>query len=506
MKTITQNIQAVEFLREIENGNVAIPAIQRDFVWPSDNIRTFIQGLINGFPFGAIYVAKIKSNFRTKVPKYYNVLFPNTKIENSKQIIIDGQQRLIALKLALSNSSIQTSTGKTDYIVLSNNTVVKRKIKSPGKNIRQLEESDFRDVVIPVIYIESSESEIYKLYSNINTQITAHSGWDLYIAKLTALNSDDIKPIIDELSVIEQKYKHVIKNISSKMYNEYKNDLILDKNGKVDNFLISHPNRLSKKITRLSLLLSIFSNLFREYRLLDDDFINENSIGTQISEYIFQNYRVNKDPITSESIINASKLSYLIFLKYYINNINTDSEDALLALEEKELHAILGKYRSLKGYKSPLVTLLFSYVSKLKIPDLLPSEESENVEYLNQLNIDDIQLEHIFPQKKLKIMSNIDQKTYSANIDRLGNYTFISKRTNIILSNADPGIKLLQIKKMWNSDDDYRKVASAHFGRVDILNKFTEWTSSFPEAINDREAWLLMVLARYLYNKKLKAK
>ena len=71
----------------IEAGTIAIPEIQRPFVWKRSKVRDLIDSMYNGYPTG--YIIRWQS--------------PNVKIKNGgesagKFLLIDGQQRITTQK------------------------------------------------------------------------------------------------------------------------------------------------------------------------------------------------------------------------------------------------------------------------------------------------------------------------------------------------------------------------------------------------------------------------
>ncbi len=74
----------------IRSGEIAIPEIQRPFVWDSTKVRDLIDSLYSGFPVGYIIVWK-NPDIRLK----------DGTISSGKKILIDGQQRITALQAAI---------------------------------------------------------------------------------------------------------------------------------------------------------------------------------------------------------------------------------------------------------------------------------------------------------------------------------------------------------------------------------------------------------------------
>ena len=77
-------------LNWIRDGDIAIPEIQRPFVWDSTKVRDLIDSLYEGFPVGYIIVWKNP-----------DVRLKDGTISSGKKILIDGQQRITALQAAI---------------------------------------------------------------------------------------------------------------------------------------------------------------------------------------------------------------------------------------------------------------------------------------------------------------------------------------------------------------------------------------------------------------------
>lgn len=74
----------------IKSGEIAIPEIQRPFVWNSSKVRDLMDSLYKGYPIGYIITWK-NQDIRLK----------DGTLSNGKKILIDGQQRITALTAAV---------------------------------------------------------------------------------------------------------------------------------------------------------------------------------------------------------------------------------------------------------------------------------------------------------------------------------------------------------------------------------------------------------------------
>ena len=77
-------------LNYVENSQIAIPEIQRPFVWKGEEVRALIDSLYEGYPIGYLIVWQ---NSQVRVRGFGK--------GGTKKILIDGQQRVTALMAAL---------------------------------------------------------------------------------------------------------------------------------------------------------------------------------------------------------------------------------------------------------------------------------------------------------------------------------------------------------------------------------------------------------------------
>ena len=107
-KYSVDNVKVEDLLAWINQGRVGLPEMQRPFVWSSAKVRDLIDSLYNGYPIGYIVTwlnpaAKLK----------------NDSDSNNKEIIIDGQQRLTALKAALNGDEVIDKHYNREHIAIS---------------------------------------------------------------------------------------------------------------------------------------------------------------------------------------------------------------------------------------------------------------------------------------------------------------------------------------------------------------------------------------------------
>lgn len=99
-------------ISSIKEGEIAIPEIQRPFVWDGTKVRDLMDSLYKGFPVGYIIVWK-NPDIRLK----------DGKVSSGKKILIDGQQRITAIQAAIVGQEVVDSTYKKKRIVIAFNPI-----------------------------------------------------------------------------------------------------------------------------------------------------------------------------------------------------------------------------------------------------------------------------------------------------------------------------------------------------------------------------------------------
>ena len=95
-----------ELINDIDSGEIVLPAIQRDFVWDQDRIYLLLDSILRGYPVGIALL------WETYQPIQYREFsrdyiegalhkFLDSKKNRRLRLVLDGQQRLSSLYVAL---------------------------------------------------------------------------------------------------------------------------------------------------------------------------------------------------------------------------------------------------------------------------------------------------------------------------------------------------------------------------------------------------------------------
>lgn len=106
----------------VTSGEIAIPEIQRPFVWDSSKVRDLMDSLYQGYPVGYV-IAWRNPNVRLK----------DGTISEGKKILIDGQQRVTALTAAILGEYVIDKTYQRIKIKISFNPITEKfEVQNPA--------------------------------------------------------------------------------------------------------------------------------------------------------------------------------------------------------------------------------------------------------------------------------------------------------------------------------------------------------------------------------------
>ncbi len=123
MQKYSVNQQPIQIiLAWVKSGEIAIPEIQRPFVWDSSKVRDLMDSLYQGYPVG--YVIAWKNP---------NVRLKDGSLSEGKKILIDGQQRVTALTAAILGEYVVDKTYQRVKIKIAFNPMTEKfEVQNPA--------------------------------------------------------------------------------------------------------------------------------------------------------------------------------------------------------------------------------------------------------------------------------------------------------------------------------------------------------------------------------------
>lgn len=106
------NLSIEQILNFIKSGEIAIPEIQRPFVWKPKQVRDLIDSLFTGYPTGYLIISQSP-----------NMKLKNGSLSEGKKIMIDGQQRVTALMTSIVGMEVVGSNFEKKRIKIAFNPI-----------------------------------------------------------------------------------------------------------------------------------------------------------------------------------------------------------------------------------------------------------------------------------------------------------------------------------------------------------------------------------------------
>lgn len=98
-----------------QTGSIAIPEIQRPFVWDTTKVRDLMDSLYHGYPIG--YIISWKNP---------TVRLKDGSLSEGKKVLIDGQQRVTALQAAVLGQKIIDKDYQPKRIKIAYNPLIEK--------------------------------------------------------------------------------------------------------------------------------------------------------------------------------------------------------------------------------------------------------------------------------------------------------------------------------------------------------------------------------------------
>lgn len=144
----------------IKSGEIAIPEIQRPFVWSGTKVRDLIDSLYQGFPVGYIITWRNP-----------DVRLKNGTVSNSKRILIDGQQRITALTAAIVGQRVLNKDYKEINIKIAfNPTATENDPVFEVLNNALEKSSKWINDISPILTGDTSISQARRDYMKLNPE------------------------------------------------------------------------------------------------------------------------------------------------------------------------------------------------------------------------------------------------------------------------------------------------------------------------------------------------
>ncbi len=145
-------------LASVKSGEIAIPEIQRPFVWDASQVRDLLDSLYQGYPIGYLIIWKNP-----------DVRLKDGSLSEGKKVLIDGQQRIMALAAALLGHSITNKDYKKARIRIAFNPI---KAKFEVTNPAIEKDKEWIADIAPIMQDEISLLKLIRDYIKVNPSVS----------------------------------------------------------------------------------------------------------------------------------------------------------------------------------------------------------------------------------------------------------------------------------------------------------------------------------------------
>lgn len=132
---ITNNWNIQKIFNELENGNMKIPRFQRGYVWERSKIVKLLNSILEEHPIGSFFIWEADVKYRNFCREIEELGFQQKPEASKFKFIIDGQQRITSLYVALMGKQL----GGVNYATICFNLDRKRfhipTLKTEANNI-----------------------------------------------------------------------------------------------------------------------------------------------------------------------------------------------------------------------------------------------------------------------------------------------------------------------------------------------------------------------------------
>jgi hypothetical protein len=381
MQKYAVNQQLIEtLLAWVNSGEIAIPEIQRPFVWDSSKVRDLMDSLYQGYPIGYV-IAWRNPNVRLK----------DGSLSEGKKILIDGQQRVTALTAAILGQYVVNKTYERVKIKIAfhpiderfevqnpailkdktwlpdisqaingdlfeiadqyfelNPDVDKKQVRNAFSNLMNIPK---KQIGIIELAAELDIETVTEIFIRINSKGVVLSQADFAMSKIasnTEYNGNELRKAIDyfcHLAIAPEFYKHIVDNDKEFATTEFFQKMQWLKTENEDLYDPDYNDLIRVAFTtqfnrgRLSDLVSLLSGRNFETRTFEDAIAEQSfttlkaGVNKFINETNFKRFLmiiksagfISPKLIRSQNAINFAYIVYLKLKELGVNSVAIES-------------------------------------------------------------------------------------------------------------------------------------------------------------------------------------
>ena len=207
----------------IKMGEIALPDIQRQFIWKNTKVRDLFDSMYRGYPVGYLLF------WQNGLGGGHRVIGPDNKQVIPQLLVVDGQQRLTSLHAVLNQEPVVRENYKKEYIEIAFNPLQERFVVADAAVRRD------RAFIPNISELWAGETDLFDLTDNYLEQLrsTRDLGPDeekrikKAISRLNSLTSFPFTALVLSANIEEEQVAEVFVRINSKGITLNQADFIL---------------------------------------------------------------------------------------------------------------------------------------------------------------------------------------------------------------------------------------------------------------------------------------
>lgn len=207
----------------IKMGEIALPDIQRQFIWKNTKVRDLFDSMYRGYPVGYLLF------WQNGLGGGHRVIGPDNKQVIPQLLVVDGQQRLTSLHAVLNQQPVVRENYKKEYIEIAFNPLQERFEVADAAVRRD------RAFIPNISELWAGETDLFDLTDNYLEQLrsTRDLGPDeekrikKAISRLNSLTSFPFTALVLSANIEEEQVAEVFVRINSKGITLNQADFIL---------------------------------------------------------------------------------------------------------------------------------------------------------------------------------------------------------------------------------------------------------------------------------------
>jgi len=132
---IINNWNLKKLFGELENGNIKIPRFQRGYVWERSKIVKLLNSIYSQYPIGSFFIWVASLDYKNFCRELTELNLPEQPEANNYSFILDGQQRITSLYVALKGKKLNGTDFSTICFNLEKKEFQIPRLKNEKHNI-----------------------------------------------------------------------------------------------------------------------------------------------------------------------------------------------------------------------------------------------------------------------------------------------------------------------------------------------------------------------------------